>query len=629
LNSPASYPGDPACRIETPDPADSSDPADRADRRGYGILGLLMLATWSLAHGYLGLFHDAGLYALQALARLHPPLAADVFLASGSQDRFTLWSPLYASLIRLWGVEPAAAILTLGSQFALAFGAWILARSVLPPLMALLGVGMLIAIPGYYGAEQIFTCMESFLTPRMIAEAGVLGSVAAALRGKPAWAALCLAAATAMHPLMAIAGFGALFCLYVAEVRPIVALALAIVSIKALALWAYGMPMGPWGRFDEQWLTSVEVRSPHLFLRHWSLTDWTQVAVSLTTLALAWLAFTPSRARTLARVTMLTAVAGLVFTGIAVDGLHLALMTQLQLWRCQWLATVVAALFLPQTLLTLWRAGCAGRAAAWLLFATWLFAPSPFTLTAAAGAMLAWVGVPRLKPSEARWIEYGALGLALLASLWRLGSDLQFTEAHYLAPTIPLWLRDCMSLVHDGSVPIALMLLAAGSARHRLAPIRRCSAALGLAALVGCVILAPPTWRAWTARAFPPALVTQFAAWRQLIPPRATVLWPESPLSVWLLLDRQSYLSMLQTSGMVFGEAGAREFARRATALGVAVNPALFLDFRAGTSFTATRQQLLAACSSRAFDYLVTGTDLGTEPVATGPDTLKLYGCNP
>jgi hypothetical protein len=625
--------------IPSTSPADPTDLADPADRRGYLVLGLLMLATWALAHRYLGLFHDAGLYALQALARLHPPLAADVFLAFESQDRFTLWSPLYAAAISLWGVEPAAAILTLSSQLALLLSAWVLARSVLPPLMALLGVGVLIAIPGVYGADQIFTCIESFLTPRMIAEAWVLGGVSAALRGKPAWAALCLLAAAAMHPLMAMAGFGALFCLYVAESRPIVALALVIVSIKALSLLAYGMPIGPWGRFDGQWLALVEVRSPYLFLRHWSLTDWTRVAVSLTTLGAGFLAMPPGRARTLAKITALTSVAGLAFTGISADGLHLVLMTQLQPWRCQWLAIVVAALLLPQTLLTLWRANTAGRAAAWLLVSTWLFAPSPYALTAAAGAVLAWVGAPRLKPNEARWIDYGAVGFALLAGLWRFGSNLQFTEAHYLSPSLPLWLRDFMSLTHDGSLPIILMLLAAWLARHRPALTRHSWAALGLAALglaglAGCTILAPQTWRAWTARDFPPTLAAQFANWRQLIPPRATVLWPESPLGVWLLLDRQSFLSVLQTSGMVFSEAGAREFARRAAAVAAAFNPAVFLDFGAGTGLSATRDQLRAACASRAFDYLVTGTDLGAEPISvpvptSGMNRLELYRCNP
>jgi hypothetical protein len=33
---------------------------------------LLCAIAWALSHGYRGLFHDAGLYTLQALARLTP-----------------------------------------------------------------------------------------------------------------------------------------------------------------------------------------------------------------------------------------------------------------------------------------------------------------------------------------------------------------------------------------------------------------------------------------------------------------------------------------------------------------------------------------------------------------------------
>jgi hypothetical protein len=55
------------------------------------VLLLLCVTTWTLAHGYRGIFHDAGLYTLQALARLAPTsLSQDVFLHFGSKDRYTL-----------------------------------------------------------------------------------------------------------------------------------------------------------------------------------------------------------------------------------------------------------------------------------------------------------------------------------------------------------------------------------------------------------------------------------------------------------------------------------------------------------------------------------------------------------
>ena len=89
-------------------------------RLGLAVAGLLGIATWSLSHSYQGIFHDAGLYTLQALARLHPDsLPGDVFLKFGSQDGFTIFSPIYAAASRMLGVEFAAATLTLLLQWAL------------------------------------------------------------------------------------------------------------------------------------------------------------------------------------------------------------------------------------------------------------------------------------------------------------------------------------------------------------------------------------------------------------------------------------------------------------------------------------------------------------------------------
>ncbi len=80
-------------------------------------LGLSVLAVWMVQHRYIDIGHDAMLYALLALARLHPDtLSNDVFLRFGSQDHFTVFSPLFAFMIRVFDLAPAAAILTLVSR---------------------------------------------------------------------------------------------------------------------------------------------------------------------------------------------------------------------------------------------------------------------------------------------------------------------------------------------------------------------------------------------------------------------------------------------------------------------------------------------------------------------------------
>jgi hypothetical protein len=470
-------------------------------RLGLVVLALLGLTTWALSHSYAGIFHDAGLYTLQALARLRPEtLSADVFLKFGSQDRFTLFSPIYATAGRLLGVEPAAALLTLLFQIALLMGAWALARAVMPFSMVLLGLAVLLAIPGDYGADRIFTCIEPFLTPRMAAEALVLAGLAAALcEVKPLAVALVITAAL-FHPIMAMAGVCAFYCLYLGERKPIVATALAIVGLNALALAAFAMPRGPWGRFDPEWLRLVEDRSPYLFLAHWQLDDWSRTGVSAATLLVGMGVLPNPRARTLSKIALVTGLCGIALTLIACDLLHLVLFTQLQPWRWQWLGTVVAALLLPEIVRILWGRSTSGRTTGLLLLAAWIFAANPYALAAAVAALMSQGFLHRLKPGEARWVLLGALGMLGLACAWRLASNLEFTDAHYLEPTIPLWIRRAMSFAHDGTAPVALMALAWGLALSRRG--RRGLIVLAVLAGAGWAALIPQTLHSWTAREF-------------------------------------------------------------------------------------------------------------------------------
>jgi len=66
---------------------------------------------------------------------------------------------------------------------------------------------------------------------------------------------------------------------------------------------------------------------------------------------------------------------------------------------------------------------------------------------------------------------------------------------------------------------------------------------------------------------FPPQQLARFGGFRERIPPGSNVFWPESPVAVWILLERPSYLSVIQTSGMVFSRPSALELERRADAL--------------------------------------------------------------
>jgi len=220
-----------------------------------------------------------------------------------------------------------------------------------------------------------------------------------------------------------------------------------------------------------------------------------------------------------------------------------------------------------------------------------------------------------------------------IALLWRVASNLEFTDAHYFDTKIPLWLRRAMSFAHDGSAPMAVIALAWWLANAT----RRSFGLILLAALAtaGCLALLPQTWSQWAKREYPPQPFTQFAPWRERIPPGAEVFWPESPVATWLLLNRPNYLSVLQTSGIVFSRNTAMELQRRAIALTSIVPAATFLSWNgAGSNLELSLQQLQAACRLAAFEFLVTSADLGVAPVgivpmgsSPGSRGLRLYRC--
>jgi hypothetical protein len=592
--------------------------------------------TWMLSDAYLGLHHDARLYTLQALARLEPDsLANDVFLRHGSQDRFTIFSPLYALAIRLLGVEVAAASLTLLSQFALCVAAYALARAVMPARLALLGVGMLIAIPGDYGAAHVFACIEPFLTPRMGAEALVLAGLAAAIRGHRVRSLAWVGAAACVHPLMAAAGFVALLWLLAVEPRPRRAIGWIAAAMSAAAVMAFVIAPGVMGRFDSEWLRLVVERNPNLFLGFWQLDDWVRAAIALVTLAIGARVLPAAAGRRLAAAAGICCGAGLLLNWLACDQWHLVLFTQLQPWRWQWLATVVAALLLAPIVQACWHGDGLARVTCVLLPAAWLFGAGVCALAVLA-TLAGLLGAARLRrwsAGEVRLAFWGGAAVLVLAVLWRVASNLEFTTAFFLDGRLPMWFRRTASFCYDGALPAAVMLGAWWLGR---APRRHRAALSAFAALAagGFVILAPPVWHSWSAREFTAQRFAEFAPFRAQIPPGTDVFWPEMPLSTWMLLERPNYLSGFQSSGMLFSRDAALDMQQRAQRLADVVPTTAFLGWNSGGSgLSLSAQQLLRACDVVA--YLVTRVDIGRVPIAvvagppgaSGGSATRLYRC--
>src|SRR5208282_5823057 len=127
-------------------------------------LALLLVVLWALLHGYQGFAGDAQIYAYQALARIHPALSADLYLENTSQDRYTVFSPFYAWLIRWIGLANAARLLTIFFTAWLVAAAWKLAAGLTSSSAAWLAAAFLVIAAGDYGAAGVFRISDSFLT---------------------------------------------------------------------------------------------------------------------------------------------------------------------------------------------------------------------------------------------------------------------------------------------------------------------------------------------------------------------------------------------------------------------------------------------------------------------------------
>src|SRR5579863_2827571 len=126
-------------------------------------LVLMLLAIWLSLHGYHGLAGDGQIYAFQAIARIYPSLATDLYLQNTSQDQFTIFSPVYAWFIGFMGLEHAARMLTLMFTVCFLIAAWAVGRVLANRAGAWLAVALLLIFDGSYGGSGVFQFADPFL----------------------------------------------------------------------------------------------------------------------------------------------------------------------------------------------------------------------------------------------------------------------------------------------------------------------------------------------------------------------------------------------------------------------------------------------------------------------------------
>ncbi|MGB7738417.1 MAG: hypothetical protein WBM03_04835 [Steroidobacteraceae bacterium] len=575
-----------------------------------------LFAAWLAARPYEGIVLDAQLYTLQTLATMNPtPLAGDLFLRFGSQNSFTLFPHLVAPLVELFGIEAAAAIVTISSALLLLAAGGLLAKHLTSVRSAWLAVGLLLTIPGWYGAGEVLRYDEMYLNARVPAEALSILALACAAKRRWLLAFLTAGIAVMIHPVMAAATCGLLVLVGIDAIAPeryrrIAGPSIALAGALLLALAAYllSVPAEP-GR--ELWISSMRSRTTFLFLQDWRIEDWLQNGLGIASLCIATSVLNQATAARVAALTAVLGALGIALAALASMGGHFDLLLLGQTWRWAWLARFVALILLPATLSTLWKSGHTGRACALLLGSGWLLV-SHFGGAVAMLAALLWFARRRFDESTEA---------ALLKGAWTVAAGTAVLLVAFGAQALPLAMdsnaatRWVQRLVNFSGVagPLACVVTLAWHltlrSRSKTAPL-----AVGLLAAVALAGLLPYQLFPKVESRYSESNQAKFGAWRGTIPQTAEVLWHEDPVAVWVLLQRRSFLSGSQSAGLLYSRELTREFSRRSATLAALASPGwwtLAAIDREDEPKALTSRILREICREPALGYVVGAIDVG------------------
>jgi hypothetical protein len=579
-------------------------------------LSFVVAGLWALTHRFEGLHGDGELYAFQALAKLHPALNADVYLAFNSQDRYTVFSSIYAFFIARSNLQTAEAGLFCFCTILFFCGAYRVSHKLFGVTVGGLTVGLLVIVHGDYGAYGVFSYSEDFLTARSLTVALVVSSLALHMSGRPVKAGFVATTALLVHPIMALPGALLLICLNLPLRVCIAGATLGCLTILGLALAASNTPMFAQHLpiMDAAWLEVVRERSEFLFLNYWRTVDWELTARPFASLALAAFVATDARVRKLCLVAMLIGATGLIVALIAGSIGPVAILVQGQAWRWTWLVAFVAVFLLAPTALALWRDKQCGPLVAVLLILGWTWNQS---------------GVDNL------------LLVELAVALWLLKDSLAKPTARIVDFTVSHRVRNS----------IALSTSTVSAAGQRVLSLIRNHSAAAQSGLIAALLISIVFVVSSSLKQSPslargnPGEVAEFADWRRQIPPTSNVLLiplPTSAAFAWVTLNRPSYISVNQSSGVVFARATALEIRRRSEVLQPIAEP----DWKIMTRINArklskqtheipterlTVESLARACADPQLGFVVAKENVGYAPFRhnqAGPwKDWNLYDC--
>lgn len=583
------------------------------------LLFLFLLAVWFFGHPYHGIWHDDLLYTAQALHRLYPAVYGnDLFFLYGSQDEFTLFTPIYAAFVDFIGLN-AATITLLLAGFALWIAAtMLLVGELMHGFTFWLALTFIFALPGIYIPNSDLSYAEPFLTARLPAEAFTLLSLAMMLRGKWVYSLTALLVAFAFHPLMALGG-GALAGLYVLQNYGKWATLLAVAGFTLVVILAFA-GISPFDRMfrvmDSQWYQLAVPHFSNVSPQGLQLEDWNPIIFSLSLLSAAAFA-AAGRLRVILVLALIVGLGGIALTVISTLFFHNLLLIQLQLWRALWITMLFSYIAAAWLISEFWRRNETYRLLLLGFLTAW------FTLASIGGIL-------------------SLLVCVLFISYARSGKDLAIPRTMvlplYLLPfvagdwwLVSSWLDSSVfhgregSLDHTAAATMVWLVVTAGAIaavavfllvwRHatdsRKLP--------HLATVAGVLFLLGFAMAFWDQRGERARYYEQAAlhdpipSFTRAIPANAVVYWEDDVKMAWLALSRANYASLPQSYGRVFSRQAAIEAKRRMDRLAaLRVMDGIF-DFEARNASSrmhlATFEDLLYVCRDPVLGFVVLTRD--------------------
>jgi hypothetical protein len=627
-----------------PESARNSVPSRLVARRAAlgAALALLPVALWCLTHRYLGLVGDAGLYAIQALSRTDPGLARDVFLNNASQDRYTVFSPIYAFFIKRLGLQEAAISLLVLFKVCFYVSAWAFTRKLFDARTAPLTIALLIVVPIEYGAFHVFRVAEDMLTARSMAEALAMAGLCLHVYGRRNVGLALAAFALCIHALMALPMVLLLLSLRVstrASLLGALAAVVAVLGVASTAATAREWTPSLLRVMDPNWLDMVRERSQFVFLQLWRLEDWESSARPFVSLALGMLVIRDERVHALCAAAMIVGAAGLAIAFVAGVVGPAAVLLQGQAWRWTWITGLASVLLLAPTVLQLWRCERCGALCAALLLVGWLVSALDGVYFIAA-ALCLWYGRRYIPAGAAPYLRAAAVLIGVLVLARIIGTSWSAlasppgpagTESRALVIARTILGVDCLAVV------LALLLGSwALSSRSIAVPGAMAFALAAATAFAAPGALENPLVEGTSSQ------IEEFSDWREAIPPGENVFVVPRYYTAgfaWFTLHRPSYLTVDQSSGVIFSRATAAEIRRRSEVLLPMEEPDWrLLSRRAthGVKFDAaalplTRDRLVRICADPELNFVVAREDVGFEPVRHHHpgiwDGWNLYDC--